>query len=389
MQRAGNRLTGRLVVAAFIAAMFTSAAPAQKAGEFPDDWYFYKSKRPDQYRTLEGRPARPLKLTGWIGEEQDLKKLKGKVVVVDFWATWCKPCVAAIPKNVKLQEQYREKGLVIIGVHDSKRGTERMARMAKDLGINYPLAIDRERASERAWRIRFWPSYFVIDREGIVRAAGLSPDRVDDVVEVLLNEPAPKPATAGQSVSYNVQTTGGAGTPDVPPAAESPSGIPAAWLEGTPQARRRLANLLAADAPPPIVSREWINTEPLDLESLRGKVVMVDFWGTWCGPCIRSIPKINSLHRKYKDDGLVVIGVCDHKKVEQMASVVETRGIEYPVCGDHGADMKRAYSVTGFPDYYFIDRAGKLRAADVQNARIEDVIKVLLAEPDPTATAGR
>jgi thiol-disulfide isomerase/thioredoxin len=166
--------------------------PAESASEFPDEYYFYGSDDPKgaKLRGMEGEKPPALTLKDWIGEEQDLAKLKGKVVIVDFWATWCGPCMKAIPHNVELYSKHKDDGLVILGVHDAKRGQDKMAAVAKDQKINYPLAVDDGGKSTKAWNIAFWPTYFVIDRKGVVRAAGLRPNSVDHVIEKLLKEKA-------------------------------------------------------------------------------------------------------------------------------------------------------------------------------------------------------
>ena len=158
-------------------------------GEFPDKYYYFGPKRPEALRKMEGQPPPALALKSWIGEEQDLSKLKGKVVVVDFWATWCGPCMKAVPHNVTMFKAHKDEGLMIIGVHDSKRGFDKMPAVAKDKGINYPLAVDAG-SSAKAYNVSFWPTYVVIDRKGMVRAAGLDPSHVEEVVEKLLKEKA-------------------------------------------------------------------------------------------------------------------------------------------------------------------------------------------------------
>jgi len=168
----------------------SGSAQSQPSGEFPDSYYYYDKKRPADLRALEGKPAPGITVKDWIGESQDLSKLKGKVVIVDFWATWCPPCRASLAHNVEMAEKHKENGLVIIGIHDSKRGSEAMPGMAKDKGINYPLSVDKDGASVKAYHVTFWPTYVLIDRKGIIRAAGVEPGSVEKVALKLLEEKA-------------------------------------------------------------------------------------------------------------------------------------------------------------------------------------------------------
>jgi len=131
----------------------------------------------------------PLQVQGWVNGEVKPADLKGKVVIVDFYATWCGPCMAAIPHNNELLEKYKDKGLVIVGVCTSDQGQERMPQTVKDKGIKYPTARDPQLKSETAWRVNYYPTYAIVDRKGIVRIVGLQPDHVEEVVKKLLAEP--------------------------------------------------------------------------------------------------------------------------------------------------------------------------------------------------------
>ena len=168
---------------------FAVLAVAARAGEFPDSWSWDDdAKMRASHAELEGKPMPALDLAGFANGEVKPADMKGKVVVVDFYATWCGPCMAAIPHNNEMVKKYKDKGLVLIGVCTSNRGQEKMDQVVKEKGIEYPTAKDPSLNSEKAWRVQYYPTYAVVDRKGIVRAIGLQPQYVEKVVEKLLAE---------------------------------------------------------------------------------------------------------------------------------------------------------------------------------------------------------
>lgn len=180
------------------AALVTTLAPhgvlraAEKAGEFPADYFFNEPADPDQQKlnTLVGKKMPELAVSGWQNGEVKSDDMKGKVVVVDLWATWCGPCVAAIPHNNELMEKYKDKGLVIVGVCTSRNGQDKLGQAIEKYKIAYPVCKDPDLKTEKEYKIAFYPTYVAIDRKGIVRAIGLRPDHVEDVVKKLLDEKA-------------------------------------------------------------------------------------------------------------------------------------------------------------------------------------------------------
>lgn len=129
--------------------------------------------------------------------------------------------------------------------------------------------------------------------------------------------------------------------------------------------------------------RDWMNSSPLELKGLEGKIVVLDFWATWCVECVRSIPRLNALQTKYAKAGVVIIGVCAPEGGERMADVVRGKGIRYPVAVDRGGVTNRRYLANSSPDYYIIDRQGRLRWGDFANRHVEKAIQILLAEDRP------
>lgn len=110
----------------------------------------------------------------------------------------------------------------------------------------------------------------------------------------------------------------------------------------------------------------WINSPPLDLASLRGKVVMVEFWTYTCYNCLNALPYVKALESKYRDRGLVVVGVhtpeFPREKIEaNVRSEVKSLGIVYPVVMDNGYKIWNSFRNQYWPAAYFIDAKGRIR----------------------------
>jgi len=353
-----------------------------KAGEweFPKEWFYHDSdEQRAKHTPLLGKPMPRLSLSDWQNGALKPADLKGKIVVLDFWATWCGPCIKSIPHNNEMYAKYKDKGVEIIGICTAN-GQEKFNQVVKDHKVAYPSARDKSLSAQKAFKVMWYPTYAVVDRDGKVRAIGLTPNHVEDVIDKLLEE-TPKTASAGDEAppaeGAQASAAGGEGAKG--------AGVDPNWLEGTPEQRQALAKIEGKPAPALTVGT-WLNSDPMPLDSLKGKVVLIDFWATWCGPCINSIPHTNALMDKYKDQGLVIIGVCHPKGVEKMADTVKQHGLKFPVAADATGKTNKTYMVGGYPDYYLIDRSGKLRIADCKNSTVGEAIKALLAEPGPTAS---
>jgi thiol-disulfide isomerase/thioredoxin len=102
------------------------------------------------------------------GTTIELAKLKGKVVVVNFWATWCPPCRAEIPDFIKIQEQYKNKGLVIVGISLDQKGWSVVNPFAAKTKFNYPIVLGNEDVVNAYGGIEAIPTSIFIDKKGLI-----------------------------------------------------------------------------------------------------------------------------------------------------------------------------------------------------------------------------
>lgn len=116
-----------------------------------------------------GMPAPAWKLRDPDGKLVDSLSFKGKVVVVDFWATWCPPCREEIPGYIQLMKAHANDGLVVIGISLDQGGPEVVKAFAAKAGINYPLVMADDEILAAFGGVEAIPTTFLIDRDGIIR----------------------------------------------------------------------------------------------------------------------------------------------------------------------------------------------------------------------------
>jgi len=124
------------------------------------------------------------------------------------------------------------------------------------------------------------------------------------------------------------------------------------------------------------------------LESLHGKVVLVDFWASWCAPCLRSFPWMNDLQQKLGDDGLVVVAVNVDQDRELADAFLKKVPVQFRIEYDQAGDLAKQFGVENMPTSFLIDRAGQVRARhsgfrDKQREEREQQIVQLLKEHTP------
>jgi len=153
-------------------------------------------------------------------------------------------------------------------------------------------------------------------------------------------------------------------------------------------------------APEFVGTQRWFNTpgdRPLTLRSLRGRVVLIDFWTYSCINCLRTLPYLTAWDRRYRKDGLTIVGVHSpefpfEKDAGNVEDAIERNGIEYPVAQDNELATWNAYGNQYWPAEYFVDSRGRVRFAhfgEGEYGEKEKVIRELLAEAGDAPKGGR
>lgn len=146
---------------------------------------------------------------------------------------------------------------------------------------------------------------------------------------------------------------------------------------------------LAPGTHAPAFSAKTTTGKTLTLKSLRGKVVLMDYWATWCGPCRMATPTLQALHKQFGPKGLAVVGMStdDFHSVSQVKPFMKSFGITYTVTTSPDANQKaaNAYKVDGIPSQYLIDKKGIVRWSQAgysenEKTTLPAMIKKLLAE---------
>jgi thiol-disulfide isomerase/thioredoxin len=190
----GNRNPMALVVAAVVAAamLYFGMHMARRTGTAPGPGITKSSDAPDfTLEQLDGKSMR-------------LSDLRGKAVLLNFWATWCGPCKIETPWLVELQNQYGHDGLQVVGVEMGDDGKDEITKFMKDMGMNYPVLLGKEAVGEAYGGVPALPETFFIGRDGKIvdKIIGLKgKSEIEDSIKKALDTPAGNSPAAAATAS--------------------------------------------------------------------------------------------------------------------------------------------------------------------------------------------
>ncbi|HZS04383.1 MAG TPA: redoxin domain-containing protein [Blastocatellia bacterium] len=300
-----------------------------------------------------GQPAPDFTLKDLSGKTYSLKDYRGKVVVVGFFSTEC-PIVNAYHERIRaLAADYQKRGVVLLGIYpNSVESAEMIRATANRQKFTFPVLRDDGNKVADLYGANSTPEMFVIDGEGKLRYHG----RIDNSPELArvkrhdLRE-ALDESLAGRPVSVAETRAFGCAIKRVKAAAEN---------------RPPAVNIEAAPASVGLL-------KPAGFAALReqsqGKVLLVNFWATWCGPCVAEFPEFVMLDEKYRDRGVKIVSISADEtadlrtKVEPFIKKQKARFDVYVQDVDDPEDMIKQFSREwsgALPATFVFDKQGRL-----------------------------
>jgi len=272
---------------------------------------------------IPGNPAPEFSFKNLEGQVVDLKDFRGKVVLLNIWATWCKPCRDELPSMELLYRKLKDRGFEILAVSIDKDSSI-VKPFVEELGLTFPVLLDPKGKITRLYRTIGIPENYIIDKRGIIREKIIgarnwfSKAYVDSLSQLLEEEKK---------------------------------------LESFFQ-KLKIQSLKMKKAPD--FTLKDINKKEVSLKDFRGKIVLLNFWATWCDPCKDEMPSMENLYLRFKDRGFVILAIDYVESLEKVRKFIEKNKFTFTVLLDSYGKTLSSYGIWSVPANFIIDKQGFL-----------------------------
>ena len=329
------------------------------------------------------------KLKGWTGGgAPTADSIKGKPVLLVSWAAWYKTSHNALADAQKLADKYKD--LIVVAVHHPK-GFDKSAEVLATNKITFPVAHDEVGAFFQAMRTpAAGPNFYLVDRAGNLRFADVEKSSLDEAVKIIVDESAADAAKAPDRAREAKKSEGQAplGGPELKQRV-SPDDYKQVKWPPTNKGVANAKNLQGKPLPAKLGKETWLGKEP----DRDGKIIVLDFWATWCGPCKAAMPHLDDLYKKYGKN-VVVIGISDEDDAV-VKKFIKSAKHSYPQAVDQAATVKSALGIQGIPHVVVLSTDGVIRwqgnphpSADLKSLQ-DTVAKLIDLDPGIKARQDR
>ena len=302
-------------------------------------------------------PLSELDLTDIEGNKITAESLEGKVVIMDFWATWCGPCMASMPHMKELYAKHHEAdGVEVIAVNRD-RDIDTLRKTKQEVGMPWKHVFDGDASISKKFNVTGIPQIFIFSRTGEYLWSGHPVNMDEPLAKILADDSLTAEAFAkkddGRPKSIPMVTK--------TPAKAAPQGIPAATIKPMPAPKEPVEKRVLLDpGAKPQFTLNYTDGSAVTNEDLKGKIVVMDFWATWCGPCMASMPHMIELNKKYADKGVQVVGISLDRSEDTLKKTVADKGMDWPQHYDGDRVITRKFGVSGIPTIYILSPEGEV-----------------------------
>ncbi len=272
------------------------------------------------------------------GKNVSLSAFRGKTILLDFWGTWCAPCVENIPSLKAFYEKNGGEDFEIISVANDPN-TAKWKKMIAEKGMNWTHVIDPEGTVCGLYNIKYYPTMILINSKGKIVDLNAFEDKAGDYLAGIRGN------LKGNTI-VTVTDDGDSGSTGLAAGLTAP-------------------HFIAAD----------MNGQTVSPSAFKGKTLLLDFWGTWCGACIQLIPSLKTIYDTYGGPDFEILGIANDTDRDKWKKMIADKGMNWTHVIDPEGKVAILYNVKSYPTMMIIDKAGKIVSLKADEDEVAEYLK--------------